>query len=175
MINIINICPPQAVEDGAIWVQADHAVLDSDPMQEGLFVIKKVGVGEPELVGDSIVECQVERQIAVGKPLVPPALLEVHGYGIVLAEEKRKREMGEIGGEKDRRKEGRKEDRIAGKKDRRGKGKKGRRKEGQKEIHLFQQDLNLDPVEVRPTYHVDFRNLVDARDVDAHPHHHRVP
>lgn len=76
--------PPEPVEDGSIRMQADHSVFYSHPMDERLLVVEKVGIGDPKLVGDPVVQGQVERDSYVGKALVPPVLLEIHGQRVVL-------------------------------------------------------------------------------------------
>lgn len=78
---------PEAVEDGAVRVQPDHAVLDGDAVHEGLLVIEEVGVGHPQLVRHPIIQGEVEGDAQVGQPLVPPVLLEVHGQRVVLQRE----------------------------------------------------------------------------------------
>lgn len=65
-------------------MQSDHPVLHRHPVDKRLLVVDEVGVGDPELIGDSVVECQVERDAGVGQALVSPGLLEVHGDGVVL-------------------------------------------------------------------------------------------
>ncbi|TNN46046.1 hypothetical protein EYF80_043745 [Liparis tanakae] len=52
--------PPEAVENGSVWVQADHSVFDGDSVDERLLVVEEVGVGDPELVGDPVIQRQVE-------------------------------------------------------------------------------------------------------------------
>lgn len=69
-------------------MQADHAVFDCDSMDERLLVIEKVGVGDPELVSNPVVKCQVERDSHIGQALVPPILLEIHSQCVVLWIEK---------------------------------------------------------------------------------------
>lgn len=75
---------PQAVQDGPVRMEADHAVLHGHPMQEGLLVVEEVGVRQPQLVSHPVVQGQVERKVVVGQAFVPPALLEVHGDGVIL-------------------------------------------------------------------------------------------
>lgn len=62
----MNQSPPEAVENSPIWMQADHAVLHSDAVNKRLLVIEEVGVGDPQLVGDPVVQGQVERDPEVG-------------------------------------------------------------------------------------------------------------
>lgn len=80
----VNPSPPEAVENGPIRMQADHAVLHSHPVNERLLVVEEVSVGDPQLVGNPVVQGQVERDPQVGQALVPPVLLEVHGQRVVL-------------------------------------------------------------------------------------------
>lgn len=82
----VNQSPPEAVENSPIWMQADHAVLHSDTVNKRLLVIEEVSVWDPQLVGDPVVQGQVERNPEVGETLVPPVLLEVHGQRVVLGE-----------------------------------------------------------------------------------------
>lgn len=65
-------------------MQANHAVFHRDPMDKRLLVVEKVGVGDPELVGNPIIQGQVEGDSYVGETFVPPILLEVHGQRVVL-------------------------------------------------------------------------------------------
>lgn len=65
-------------------MQADHPVLDSHAVNEGLLVVQKVSVGHPQLVRHPVIQSQVVRDLRVGETLVPPRLLEVHGQGVVL-------------------------------------------------------------------------------------------
>ena len=65
-------------------METDHPVLDRDAMNEGLLVVEEVGVGDPQLVGHSVIQSQVICNLRVGETLVPPCLLEVHGQGVVL-------------------------------------------------------------------------------------------
>lgn len=65
-------------------MQTDHPVLDCDAMNEGLFVIEEVGVWDPQLIGHSVIQCQVIGNLRIGQTLVPPCLLEIHGQGVVL-------------------------------------------------------------------------------------------
>lgn len=81
---------PESIEDSPIWMQADHAVFDCDSMDERLLVIEKVGVGDPELVSNPVVKCQVERDSHIGQALVPPILLEIHSQCVVLRIEREK-------------------------------------------------------------------------------------
>lgn len=67
-------------------MQADHAVLHSDAVNKRLLVVQEVSVGDPQLVGDPVVQGQVERDPEVGETLVPPVLLEVHGQRVVLGD-----------------------------------------------------------------------------------------
>lgn len=69
-------------------MEPDHAVLDCDAVNEGLLVVKEVGVGDPQLVGHPVIQSQVVGDLGVGEPLVPPCLLEVHGQGVVLQEQR---------------------------------------------------------------------------------------
>lgn len=87
-MEVLDCYPPESVEHGAVRVQPDHAVLDSHAVDEGLLVVDEVGVGDPELVGHPVVQGQVEGDPGVGQPLVPPRLLEVHGDGVVLQEDR---------------------------------------------------------------------------------------
>lgn len=57
--------PPEAVENGSIWVQADHAVFDGDSVDEGLFVVEEVGVRDPQLVRHSVIQSQVVGDLRV--------------------------------------------------------------------------------------------------------------
>lgn len=68
-------------------MQTDHAVFHCHAVKKGLFVIKEVGVWEPKLVCDTIIQSQVEVQLAVGQTLISPTLLEIHCDGVVLREE----------------------------------------------------------------------------------------
>ncbi|KAF3834830.1 hypothetical protein F7725_027388, partial [Dissostichus mawsoni] len=43
----------------------DHPVLDGDSVDEGLLVVEEVGVGDPQLVGHSVVQRQVQRDAQV--------------------------------------------------------------------------------------------------------------
>lgn len=65
-------------------MQPDHSVLYCHAVKEGLLVIKEVGVREPQLVCYAVVQSQVELELTVGQTLIPPALLEIHGDGVVL-------------------------------------------------------------------------------------------
>lgn len=65
-------------------MQSDHPVLHRHPVDKRLLVVDEVGVRDPELISDSVVERQVERDAGVGEALVSPRLLEVHGDGVVL-------------------------------------------------------------------------------------------
>ena len=80
---------PQSVEHGAVGMQADHAVLHCHAVQKGLLVVKEVGVRKPQLVGHTVIQSQVQVELAVRQPLVPPTLLEIHGDGVVLGRERR--------------------------------------------------------------------------------------
>lgn len=71
-------------------MQPDHSVLHCHAVEEGLLVIKEVGVREPQLVCNAVVQSQVEFQLTVGQTLIPPALLEIHCDGVVLMGGKRK-------------------------------------------------------------------------------------
>lgn len=87
--NDTNFCaanqtPPEAIENRSIWMQADHTVFHSNSMDERLLVIEKVGVGDPELVGNPVIQGQVEGDSYVGQTLVPPVLLEIHGQRVIL-------------------------------------------------------------------------------------------
>ena len=77
---------PEAVQHRAVRMQADHAVLHGDAVDEGLLVVQEVGVGHPELVRHAVVQRQVQGDLRVGQALVPPRLLEVHGQGVVLGD-----------------------------------------------------------------------------------------
>lgn len=77
---------PQAVQDGPVRVEPDHAVLHGHPVQKGLLVVQEIGVRQPQLVCHPVVQGQVEREVVVGQAFVPPALLEVHGDGVILGE-----------------------------------------------------------------------------------------
>lgn len=65
-------------------MQADHSVFDGDSVDERLLVVEEVGVGDPEMVGDPVIQGQVEGDSCVGETLVPPVLLEIHGQRVVL-------------------------------------------------------------------------------------------
>lgn len=65
-------------------METDHPVLDCDSVDEGLLVVEEVGVGDPQLVGHSVIQSQVVGDLGVGETLVPPCLLEVHRQGVVL-------------------------------------------------------------------------------------------
>lgn len=65
-------------------MQANHAVFHRDPVDKRLLVVEKVGVGDPELVGNPVVQGQVEGDSYVGETFVPPILLEIHGQRVVL-------------------------------------------------------------------------------------------
>lgn len=80
----VNRSPPEAIENGPIWMQADHAVLHSDSVNKRLLVVEEVSVRDPQLVGNPVIQGQVERDAQVGQTLVPPVLLEVHGQRVVL-------------------------------------------------------------------------------------------
>lgn len=80
----VNPSPPEAVEDGPIRMEADHAVLHSHSVNKRLLVVEEVSVRDPQLVGNPVIQGQVERDPQVGQPLVPPVLLEVHGQRVVL-------------------------------------------------------------------------------------------
>lgn len=80
----VNLSPPEAVENGPIRMQTDHAVLYSHSVNKRLFVIEEVSVGDPQLVGNPVIQSQVERDPQVSQALVPPVLLEVHGQRVVL-------------------------------------------------------------------------------------------
>lgn len=67
-------------------MKTDHSVFHCDTVDKGLLVIEEVGVGDPELVCDPVVQCQVQRDAHVGQTFVPPVLLEVHSQGVVLQE-----------------------------------------------------------------------------------------
>lgn len=75
---------PESVENCAVWVQANHSVLNGDAVHKRLLVIEEVGVWDPELVCYSVVQRQVERDPHIGQPLVSPILLEVHCQRVVL-------------------------------------------------------------------------------------------
>lgn len=79
---------PQTVEHRPVGMQADHPVLDGDAVDEGLLVVEEVSVRHPQLVGDAVVQRQIQRNLRVGEAFVPPCLLEVHGQGVVLQKEK---------------------------------------------------------------------------------------
>lgn len=65
-------------------MQADHAVLHSYSVDKRFLVVEEVSVGDPQLVGNPVIQGQVERDPQVGQALVPPVLLEVHGQRVVL-------------------------------------------------------------------------------------------
>lgn len=67
-------------------MQSDHPVLHCHPVDEGLLVINEVGVRDPQLICHPVVQGEVERNACVGKALVSPGLLEVHGDGVILRE-----------------------------------------------------------------------------------------
>ena len=67
-------------------MEPNHAILHRYPMQKGLLVIQEIGVRQPQLVSYSVVQGQVERKVVICQAFVPPALLEVHGDGVVLGE-----------------------------------------------------------------------------------------
>lgn len=69
-------------------MQTNHPVLDCDSMHKGLLVIKEVSVWDPQLVGHSVIQGEVERNLRVGQTFVSPCLLEVHGQGVVLDKQK---------------------------------------------------------------------------------------
>lgn len=75
-------------------MQSNHSVLDRDAVDEGLFIIEEIGVGNPERVSYPVIQGQVEGYLRVGQTLVPPGLLEVHGQRVVL-EERRKKEKSQ--------------------------------------------------------------------------------
>lgn len=79
-----NRSPPEAVENGPIRVEADHAVLHSHSVDKRLFVVEEVSVRDPQLVGNPVIQGQVEGNPQVGQALVSPVLLEVHGQRVVL-------------------------------------------------------------------------------------------
>lgn len=87
---------PQAVQDGPVRVEADHAVLHGHPVQKGLLVVQEVGVRQPQLVSHPVVQGQVERKVVVGQAFVPPALLEVHGDGVILGEKRAHVSLGPL-------------------------------------------------------------------------------
>lgn len=80
----VNVSPPEAVENSPIWMQSDHTVLHSDSVNERLLVIEEISVGDPQLVGNPVIQGEVERDPKVGQTLVPPVLLEIHGQCVVL-------------------------------------------------------------------------------------------
>lgn len=55
----ISVFIPQPIQDSAIRVQSDHSVLYCHAVEEGLLVIKEVGVREPKLVCYTVVQSQV--------------------------------------------------------------------------------------------------------------------
>lgn len=65
-------------------MQANHSVLDRDAVHEGLLVIEEVSVRHPQLIGHTVVQRQVQRDLRVRETLVSPCLLEIHGQGVVL-------------------------------------------------------------------------------------------
>ena len=67
-------------------MEPNHAILHCHPMQKGLLVIQEIGVRQPQLVSHPVVQGQVERKVIIRQAFVPPALLEVHGDGVVLGE-----------------------------------------------------------------------------------------
>lgn len=67
-------------------MEPDHAILHCHSMQKGLLVVQEIGVRQPQLVSHPVVQGQVERKVIVCQAFVPPALLEVHGDGVVLGE-----------------------------------------------------------------------------------------
>lgn len=77
---------PQAIQDSPIRMEPNHAILHCHPMQKGLLVIQEIGVRQPQLVSHPVVQGQVERKVIICQAFVPPALLEVHGDGVVLGE-----------------------------------------------------------------------------------------
>lgn len=87
---------PQAIQDGPVRVEADHAVLHGHPVQKGLLVVQEVGVRQPQLVSHPVVQGQVERKVVVGQAFVPPALLEVHGDGVILGEKRAHVSLGPL-------------------------------------------------------------------------------
>lgn len=80
----VNPTPPEAVKNGPVRMQADHAVLHSHSVDKRLLVVEEVSVGDPQLVGNPVIQGQVERDPKVSQALVPPVLLEVHGQRVVL-------------------------------------------------------------------------------------------
>lgn len=52
---------PESVENGTVRVQTNHAVFHGDTVDEGLLVVEEVGVWDPQLVCDSVVQGQIER------------------------------------------------------------------------------------------------------------------
>lgn len=75
---------PESIKHRAVGVETDHSVLDGDAVNEGLLVVKEVGVGDPQLIRHSVIQSQVVCYLRVGETLVPPCLLEVHRQGVVL-------------------------------------------------------------------------------------------
>lgn len=70
-------------------MQSDHSVFHRHPVNKGFLIVDEVSVRNPQLVCHSVVQSQVERNSCVGKTFVPPGLLEVHGDGVVLQENRR--------------------------------------------------------------------------------------
>lgn len=87
---------PQAVQDGPVRMEPNHAVLHRHPVQKGLLVVQEVGVRQPQLVSHPVVQGQVERKVVVGQAFVPPALLEVHGDGVILGEKRAHVSLGPL-------------------------------------------------------------------------------
>lgn len=75
-------------------MQPDHSVLHGHAVEEGFLVVKEVGVREPQLVCNTVVQSKVEFQLTVGQTLIPPALLEIHSDGVVLMGEKKQQKRG---------------------------------------------------------------------------------
>jgi len=82
--NSVSQNQPEAVENGPVRMQADHSVFDGDSVDERLLVVEEVCVGDPERVGNPVIQSQVEGDSYVGETLVPPVLLEIHGQRVVL-------------------------------------------------------------------------------------------
>lgn len=75
--------PPQRIQDGPVWKDADQPVLHGDVMQEGLFGVDDERVGDPEQLHQPPVQAQALVPLK-DETLVGPALAEEYGGGVVL-------------------------------------------------------------------------------------------
>lgn len=75
---------PETIENSSIWMQANHAVLDSDPVNKRFLVVYKVSIRNPELISHTVIQGQIQGNPSVGQTLITPRLLKIHGDGVVL-------------------------------------------------------------------------------------------